>query len=57
MRVSIYKGELLDQRNTGSYIVEGYRITYLVVEHIYYADIDSISAKKLSGELSGIIIM
>ena len=38
MRVSIYKGELLDQRNTGSYIVEGYRITYLVVEHIYYTD-------------------
>ena len=46
MRVSIYKGELLDQRNTGSYIVEGYRITYLVMEHIYYADIDSISAKN-----------
>ena len=45
MRVSIYKGELLDQRNTGSYIVEGYRITSLVVELIYYADIDSISKK------------
>ncbi len=57
MRVSICKGELLDQRNTGSYICKRLQDnisgcgTYILCRY------DSISAKKLSGELSGIITM
>ncbi len=33
------QGELLNQRNAGSYIVEGYRLTYLIEEQIHQADV------------------
>ena len=51
------QGELLDQRNTGPYICRRLQDNISGCETYISCRYDSISAKKLSGELSGIIIM